>query len=109
MSFLFAEGEPEALEARLASAADAMEAEGWSDAIGLLVGILADVEGRALHLVEATTRAMLAQALASTGPMEAALEQASLAIAAAENTDHRDVIHRCLALRESLRIIGQVG
>lgn len=97
---------PALIEARLESVAEAMEAEDFPFAMGLLVGLLGELDGAGLPSVEAKARAFLAQALASTGEMDAALDQAGRALAAAERTDHHDVIHRCMALLASLRFMA---
>jgi hypothetical protein len=95
----------DSLHLHLESATAAMEVEEWPGAIALLVSALAELDGRDEHLAEATTRMLLAQSLASAGSLPDALQQVADAQSAAERADDRDLIHRCMALAASLRVL----
>jgi Flp pilus assembly protein TadD len=95
-----------AIDARLESATERMEAGDFATAIGLLVPVLHDIEGASLESVEAMARSLLAQALASTDQLDGARDQIGKAMKVAHASGDRDVIHRCMALAASLRILG---
>lgn len=101
--------EPSPEVARLQAAVAALEDEQWRDGASLLISQLDDLVDRGLHAHEATTRALLAQAMHQLGQEREGAAQARAALAAAEQTDDRALIHRCMALVETFRILGQEG
>jgi len=95
--------------ASLQAAVTALEAQEFTRGVSLLVALLDDIDGRGSHAVEATSRALLAQALHQMGQPDAGLTQARAALDAAGHTNDRALIHRCMALVETFRILGQDG
>lgn len=93
------------LHIRLETAATAMEAREWPGAISLLVGALAEIDGGDQPSAEAMTRMLLAQSFASVGSLRDAMSQVADALEAAERSEDRDLIHRCIALRASLSVL----
>ncbi len=94
-------------ELHLQLAVSTLEAEDWTVGIGLLIGVLNQVEGIGAWRIEATARALLAQALYQTGQAKDGRVQAQLALAAAEQTDEGALIHRCMALLQTFAILDR--
>ena len=100
-----AESAAEAFAARFEAAVEALEAQQWSDGIGLLVPLITQAHARGAFQAEALGRGMLSQALLHQNNGEEAVAQAREALAAAERTDHQDTIHRCMALLTSIELL----
>ena len=98
---------PDALHVQLEGAVEQMEAQRWTDAAALLLGLLAGVradrpaDGR----LEPVASALLAQVFAELGDLDGARRQAAEAVAAAGRCGDRDTVHRCLALLASLDLL----
>jgi hypothetical protein len=96
---------PEA--AALSVAVTALEARDWIHGVSLLVAVLDDIDGFELPRVESTARALLAQALHEMGQPDEGEVQARAALAAAERTDDRALIHRNMALVETFALLAR--
>lgn len=94
------------LVARLETAVSVLEAENWSEGLSLLIGLVQDAQLQDDHRMQGLGRAMMAQALLQTGQPDQALQQAEAAFDAAKLSDHRDTIHRCMALLETVRLLN---
>ncbi len=99
-----AEASPASL-ASLELAAAAMEDRDFEGGLGLLVPLLEKSVSREQPGVEATARALMAQALFELGDTDAGLAQAEAALAAASRTNQRTLIHGCMALVETFRVL----
>ena len=88
-------------------AAAALERQDWTRGVSLLVALLDRIDGQQAWIVEATARGLLAQALHEMGPPEDGFAQAKAALAAAESTDERSLIHRCMALVETFHVLNR--
>jgi hypothetical protein len=96
---------PEA--AAIGVAVSALEAREWTRGVSLLVAILDDISGFDLPHLESTVRALLAQALHEMGQPDEGEAQARAALAAAERTDDRALIHRNMALVDTFRLLAR--
>ena len=86
-------------------AAAAMEERDFEGGLGLLVPLLDGSVTEEQPGVEATARALMAQALFELGDTEAGLAQAEAALEAAGRTNQRALIHGCMALVETFRVL----
>ena len=89
---------------QIQAAVEAMEQAEWESAVSLLIGVLPAAE-QAGPRQESTVRLLLAQAMHSGGQQVRALQQARSALGAAEQTDDRGLIWKCMALLASMEII----
>lgn len=95
----------ERLQSRFDAAVEILEAEQHAEGMHLLLGLIAEAEAGDFHRLEALSRALLTQSLMQTGQEDEALAQADAAFAAAEQSNDRDTIHRCMALRHTVRVL----
>ena len=89
------------LIARLETAVSVLEAEDWSHGLSLLIGLVQDAHVQGDHRMEALGRAMMAQTLLQAGQPVEAQKQAEAAFLSAKESNHRDTIHRCMALLDT--------
>jgi hypothetical protein len=95
-----------ALNARFEAAIEVLERGSWTEGMALLMGIISESSAAGNHRQEALARALLCQALVQTDQLPEAQAQAESAFRAAELSNHRDTIHRCMALRHTLRVLS---
>jgi len=95
-----------ALNARFEAAVEVLERGSWSEGMALLMGIITQSNAAGAHRLEALARALLCQALVQTDQLSEAHAQAESAFRAAELSNDRDTIHRCMALRHTLRVLS---
>lgn len=88
-------------------AANAMEARDFTGGMGLLVPLLDRATAESEWGAAATARALMAQALFELGDLEAGLAQAEAALEAASRTEQRALIHGCMALLETFRLLSK--
>ena len=88
-------------------AASAMERRDFERGLGLLVPLLDRTGATVEPGVEATARALMAQALYELGDFEDGLGQAEAALEAAGRTNQRELIHGCMALVETFRVLSK--
>ena len=96
-----------AFMATIELAASALEKRDFERGLGLLVPLLDRSVAAIEPSVEATARALMAQALYELGDMEAGRDQAEAALESAGRTDQRALIHGCMALVETFRVLGK--
>lgn len=84
-----------------------MEKRDFEGGLGLLVPLLDHTTAAEQPGVEATARALMAQALHELGDLKSGLHQAEAALEAAGRTDQRALIHGCMALVETFRILAK--
>jgi len=94
------------LSARFEAAVEVLESGGWSEGMALLMNIITEANTSGAHRLEALARALLCQALVQTDQLPEAHAQAESAFRAAELSNDRDTIHRCMALRHTLRVLS---
>ncbi len=99
--------EADALQSRFDTAVEVLEREEWSEGMALLLGLIGDSEAGGHHQLEALSRALLTQALMNTGQETEAVLQADAAFAAAEQSNDRGTIHRCMALRHTVKVLTE--
>lgn len=93
------------LQSRFDAAVEVLEAGQHTEGMHLLLGLIAEAQAGSFHRLEALSRALLTQALMQTGQEDEALEQVEAAFAAAEQSNDRDTIHRCMALRHTVQVL----
>lgn len=99
--------EGDRLQSRFDAAVEALEAQDWTGGMNLLLGLITGARAAEDHRLEALSRALLTQCLMETGQEGEAIKQVEEAFAAAEQSNDRDTIHRCMALRHTVMVLTE--